>query len=104
MSSKFEMTVTWICDVDPARRTCRYELDDDGLCYDAAFVAEEVYVIAAGIDKRHVPGVDVGLAVGIVAQVVRHRSFGDDDQAMAGMCVPTGASSRLPDVSLDVQI
>jgi hypothetical protein len=104
ISAKLEVTVTWICNVDPARCTCRYELDDDGLRYNIAFVAEDVYVIAAGIDKRHVLGVDVGLAVGIVAEVVGHRSFGDDDQAMPGMCVPTGASSRLPDVSLHVQI
>ena len=45
-----EVTVAGICNVDPARRTCRYELDDDGLCHDTAFVAEDVYVIAARID------------------------------------------------------
>ena len=103
-SVALKVTVAGICNVDPARRTCRYELDDDGLCHDVAFVAEDMYVITAGIDERHILGVDVGLAIGIVAEVVGHRSFGDDDEAMPRVRVPTGASSRLPDIALDIQI
>ncbi len=99
-----EVTVAGVCHVDPARRTCRDELDDDGLGYGFALVPEDVYVIAAGIDERHVLGVDVGFAVGIVAEVVGHRSLGDDDQAMPRMCMPTGTSSRLPNIALNVQI
>ncbi len=88
-----EVAVAWIGNIDPARCTGGYELDDDGLCHYFAFVPEDMDVTAARIDKRHVLGIDVGLAVRIVAEVVGHRSFGDDDQAVPRVRVPTGTST-----------
>ena len=67
-------------------------------------VPDDVHVSATGINERHPLCVDLGLAFGIVTFVVRDRSLGDDDQAMARVRVPAGTSSRLPDVALHVQV
>ena len=61
-------------------------------------------MVAARIDKAHPLRVHLRPASAIVSFVGRHGSLGDDDQAMAGMCVPAGASSGRPDVALHVQV
>lgn len=99
-----EVAVSWVGDVDSACGTCGDELDRGGLCDAGAFVADDVDVVATVIDKGHVPGVHVGLAVGIGAVVLGHRSLGDDDEAMSGVDVPAGGSSGLPDVGLDIEV
>jgi hypothetical protein len=45
-----------------------------------------------------------GRAMGIVTVIGCHCSRRDDDQAMARVRVPAGASARLPDVALYVQV
>jgi hypothetical protein len=74
------------------------------LCHAVAFVPDDVYVVATGIDKRHAFGIHEGLALGIGPFILRYGSRCDDDQAMPGVCVPAGASSRLPEVALEVQV
>ena len=70
--------------------------------YAVSFVADDVYMVATVIDEGHVPGIDVGLAVGVGPVILRDGSCCDNDEAMAGVCVPAGASSGLPDIALDI--
>ena len=99
-----EVAVTGVCDVDSTRGIGGDELNRDGLGLNIAFVAEVVYVAAAGIDKTHSFCVDVRFAVGIVPFIVGDGSGGDDDEAMTRVRVPAGASAGRPDVVLDVDI
>ena len=98
------MAVSRICNVNPTRRTGRNELNSYGSCLDSAFVPEDVYVVATGIDKHSPRFVDMLLAVGIMPIIVRHGSGGDDDQAMPRVGVPTCASSGCPDIALHVYV
>ena len=82
----------------------RDELDSDGVRLDHTLVSDDVHVASAGIDKPHSCCVHVGRAVGIVTVIGRHRSSRDDDQAMARVSVPAGASAGLPDVVLHVHV
>jgi hypothetical protein len=65
--------------IDSSRRTCGNELNCDGCRRFGAFVANNVHVVATGIDERHPLGVHLRLALGIIAFVVSDRSGGDDD-------------------------
>lgn len=62
-------------------------------------------MIAAGVDenRRRLSRdecVHMRRATGIISFIVRHRPRRDDDQAVAGMRVPPGASSWLPHTAL----
>jgi hypothetical protein len=73
------VAVSWVCNLNPTRLTCRNELDSDGLCFDGAFVPEYVHVAATAIDKSHPCFVDVWLAAGIVPFIIRDNSGRNDD-------------------------
>ena len=82
--SSSEVAVSRVWRVNPTRLACRKELDCDGLRQvGGAFVSNNVHVVATGIDKRHPLCVHVRLATRVVPFIGRHRSRGDDDQAMA---------------------
>src|SRR5579871_1428161 len=99
-----EVAVSWVWNVDSACGACGDELDRGGLRHVVSFVSDDVYVVATVIDEGHVPGIDVGFAVGVGPVVLRDGSCGDNDEAMAGVCVPAGASSGLPDIALDIEV
>jgi hypothetical protein len=99
-----EMAMSWVCNVNSTCLTRRNELDGGGSRHGAAFVPNDVCVIMMGIGKRHVSGIDVGVAVGIVLLILGHRARCDDNQAMPRVCVPAGASSRVPHIALYVQV
>lgn len=80
------------------------ELNRDGSRRYAAFVTKDVHVVATGIDEPAALSVDVRLAVRIVSVIARHRSFRHNNQAVSRVRVPTGASSRLPGILLDVKV
>jgi hypothetical protein len=101
-----EMAVSWICNINPARRTCWNELDRGGACHDIAFVSNDVHMVTVTmwIDKRHVSGIDVRPAFWIGSFILSYRSLCDDDQAISWVSVPTGTSSWLPYIALDIQV
>jgi hypothetical protein len=73
------VTVSRVFRIDPPRLTCWNELDGNGLCYDVAFVPNDMYVTTTGIDKPHAHCIHMGRAAGIVPFVRRDRPRGDDD-------------------------
>src|SRR5437763_9224647 len=87
--------------VNPTRLTCRNEPDNDDLCWDSAFISDDVHVVATGVNKRHDRCVHMWRAVGIVCLILCHCSCRDKDEGMARMRVPAGAPSRLPDIVQD---
>jgi hypothetical protein len=101
-----EMAVSWIRNINPARGTCWNELDRGGSCHDSAFVSNDVHMVTVTmwIDKRHVSGIDVGPAFWIGSFILSYRSLCDDDQAISWVSVPTGTSSWLPYIALDIQV
>ncbi len=98
-----EGAVAGVGDVYAAGLAGGDELDGGGLGDGVAFVADDVDVGSAVIDEGHVAGVDVGLAGGIGTIVLGDGAGGDDDETVAGVGVPAGGSSGLPDVALDVE-
>ena len=82
----------------------RYQLNRYGPSHAVPLVPNDVGMIIVGIDEAHTFGIHVGLAVGVGSLILRYRSGGDDDEAMPGVSVPTGASSRLPFIALDVEM
>lgn len=97
-----EVAVARICDVNPAFRTCRDQLNGDRSRDSFSFVPDDVRMVTVGIDECHALSIYVRLTVRVGAFIFRHRSRCDDDQAMTGVSVPSGASSRLPYIALDV--
>lgn len=86
------MAVPWVCDVKPTRHPCWNQLDSNGSSDHIALVSNDVDVVTRGVGKRHVSVIDVRLAVGIVAFILRDRARCDDDQAMPRVCMPASAS------------
>jgi len=102
--SSLEVAVSWGWGVDAAFGALGDELEGDGAGRNGALVSDEVDVVSSMIDEAHALGVDVGSALGIVASVLGHSAFGDDDQAVTRVGVPAGGSAGLPDIALDVQV
>src|SRR5205814_6000885 len=103
-ASLSEVAVPRVCNVNPARRSCRNELDGNSLRYDLCFIPKDVHVAATRIHKPHPVCVEMGLAVGIIPFVAGHCSLRNNDQAFAGVRMPAGASSGLPNIALHVQV
>ena len=97
-----KVAVPWVLGVNPADRSFRNELDSDLFRHDVAFVSEYVHVTTSGIDESHAPRVHVRLAIWVVRVITCHCTVGDNDQAMSGVRVPAGATTRLPDITLHV--
>ena len=89
---------------NPARLTRRNEPDSNDLCLDSAFVSDDVHVIAASSQQMSSRlcirwGVHPGSAPldteSLIPAVTMIRVW-------LMMCVPTFASSRLPNIGQDV--
>ncbi len=66
-----ERTVSRAVHINPAGRARRNDLDRDSGRLDGSFVADDVHVGAAGIDKPHARRIHIGLASRIVAFIVQ---------------------------------
>jgi hypothetical protein len=99
-----KVAVSRVCNVNPSWDIGWDELYRDGRRFNSAFVPEDVYVIATGIDKRHSCFVHMRLASVIVSFIVGHRAGRDDNQALSRVRVPTGTSSGRPDIVLNIYV
>ena len=99
-----KVTIPRICNIDPAGGGCGNELHSNGSRYHVAFIAEQVHVVTTGIHEAHAQHIDVRFAIRIVRVIPRYGSLGDNDQAVARVCVPSGAATRLEDVALNMKV
>jgi hypothetical protein len=97
--SNSEVTISRIWSVNPSWLACGNEPDGDCICLDIPFVTNNMYVGTTEFNKRHPGGVDPRRATEIVRFVPRYRSRGNDDQGIAGVSMPAGASSWLPNIA-----
>src|SRR5580704_17305669 len=93
-----EVAIAGVCNFNPTCRTCWNHLDGDGLCFDGAFVTNDMHMISAIIDKPHPCCVHMRLTSGVMPFIVRHCPGCDDDQTIPRMRVPASASARRPDI------
>ncbi len=98
------MTVPRVWLVDAAWSTIGNGLHGNRLCLDISFISDDVYVVATRIHKCHAFGIYMRRALRIVSFIFRYCAFCNHDQTVSRVRVPTGASTRLPNVLLHVHV
>src|SRR5262249_34920909 len=102
--ARSKRTVAGIVRIDAAHRVGGNELDGHRPGLDVTFILHEMHVIAARVDESRAGRVDGRPALRIVALGDGHSPRRNDDEAVTWMRMPTGASTRIPDVLLHIDV